>query len=327
MLAVIIVLSIVCVLLVCAFAGVLIKYSFHKEDKQQKEENKKYLKTIDNLRLENFKYQQENKKLQDNFDTLYNINNENKNARILAEQKLQETLKDYQSADKIDLAGKIEENQRLDQSVIDLNKQLEILRDSLSNEEIKLAITSEELQEKKDSIEAIKKELTNLQNQHSIALKQAAKTEDNNKIQFKIPDQYEELCKLLSKLGKDYPILAADLAKIEWSKVWMPQFQEQNKLHGLDKMCGIYKLTLIADEKVCYVGQARDIKDRWYTHCKKMLGVESKGNEKLYNHRPEEFKWEVLQTLESPSKKELDDAEHYWIEFFACTSVGLNRKS
>lgn len=52
---------------------------------------------------------------------------------------------------------------------------------------------------------------------------------------------------------------------------------------------GIYRLVLKNDENVCYVGQAINIKDRWYQHIKKMIGVDVKGNEKLYNYRPEDF--------------------------------------
>lgn len=33
---------------------------------------------------------------------------------------------------------------------------------------------------------------------------------------------------------------------------------------------------------VCYVGQAVSIKDRWYQHVKKMIGVMPTGNEKVY---------------------------------------------
>jgi hypothetical protein len=32
-----------------------------------------------------------------------------------------------------------------------------------------------------------------------------------------------------------------------------------------------------------------NIKERWYTHIKKMIGVESKGGERLYDYRPEDM--------------------------------------
>ena len=70
--------------------------------------------------------------------------------------------------------------------------------------------------------------------------------------------------------------------------VWLPMVQKLCSRENLDRS-GIYRLTLRADDKVCYIGQAKSIKDRWYTHIKKMLGVEAKGSERLYEYRPEEF--------------------------------------
>ena len=52
---------------------------------------------------------------------------------------------------------------------------------------------------------------------------------------------------------------------------------------------GIYKLTDRENPNVVYIGQAQSIKDRWYTHCKKMLGVEAKGTERLYEYGPDEL--------------------------------------
>ena len=70
--------------------------------------------------------------------------------------------------------------------------------------------------------------------------------------------------------------------------VWLPIVQKLCSRENLDRG-GIYRLTLKVDDKVCYIGQAKSIKDRWYTHIKKMLGVEAKGSERLYEYRPEEF--------------------------------------
>ena len=52
---------------------------------------------------------------------------------------------------------------------------------------------------------------------------------------------------------------------------------------------GIYRLVSRADSRVCYIGQAVNIKERWYQHVKKMIGVTGRGNEKLYEYRPNEL--------------------------------------
>lgn len=115
----------------------------------------------------------------------------------------------------------------------------------------------------------------------------------------------------------------------------MPQLQQLGKV--IDGQKGIYRLILKRPEvqpiravrdgqevelPVCYVGQAVNIKDRWYQHVKKMIGVMSKGNEKVYEWRPEDFKWCVI---ESGSNVDLDYSEKYWIGYY-CAKDGLNKK-
>jgi hypothetical protein len=48
-----------------------------------------------------------------------------------------------------------------------------------------------------------------------------------------------------------------------------------------------------------------------------MLGVDNKGNEKLYKYSdPGLFVWEVVEEVGDRSK--LDERERYWIEFYGC---------
>ena len=98
--------------------------------------------------------------------------------------------------------------------------------------------------------------------------------------------------------------------------------QELCGREGLDGRGGIYKLTSKVDERVCYIGQATNIKDRWYTHIKKMVGVEAKGLERLYTYRPDELYWEVVEFKDG----DLDSDEHYWIEYYKSKEIGLNKK-
>ena len=127
---------------------------------------------------------------------------------------------------------------------------------------------------------------------------------------------------LISEYGAAVPELRTGLAKIAWSSVWLPMVQELCGREGLDGRGGIYKLTSKADERVCYIGQATNIKDRWYTHIKKMVGVEAKGLERLYTYRPDELYWEVVEFKDG----DLDSDEHYWIEYYKSKEIGLNKK-
>lgn len=140
--------------------------------------------------------------------------------------------------------------------------------------------------------------------------------------EFSINPKEVELISILEKIKLDYPELKVDFATIEWRKIWLPKVQDLGNRIGLNSR-GIYRLILKSDKNVCYVGQAVNIQDRWYQHIKKMIGVEAKGNEKLYNYRPEDFYWSVLEM----NPKDINAAEHYWIEFYGCKEVGLNKKA
>ena len=131
----------------------------------------------------------------------------------------------------------------------------------------------------------------------------------------------ELIHQLVDEYGTQFPVLRRELLKAEWSAVWLPQVQQLCSREGLDRS-GIYKITVKEFPTVVYIGQAQSIKDRWYTHIKKMLGVEAKGTERLYDYRPDEVTWEVVEFKEG----NLDSDEKYWIDYFKCREIGLNKK-
>ena len=148
-----------------------------------------------------------------------------------------------------------------------------------------------------------------------------------------LTEKQRKLVELLHQLIDLYPELTADFAAIEWKKIWMPQIQDLGS--SVDGVKGIYRLVLKGDkEKIIgynhdnqpimssYVGQAINIKDRWYQHVKKMIGVMPTGNEKLYGYRPEDFYWCIV---EKGNGVDLNESEKYWIDFYCCKE-GLNKK-
>ena len=131
----------------------------------------------------------------------------------------------------------------------------------------------------------------------------------------------ELIHQLVDEYGNQFPILRKELLKAEWSSVWLPQVQQLCSRECLDRG-GIYRLTLKSDPDCVYIGQAQSIKERWYTHFKKMLGVEAKGTERLYDYRPDDFEWSVVEFKEG----NLDSDEKYWIDYYKCREIGLNKK-
>lgn len=131
----------------------------------------------------------------------------------------------------------------------------------------------------------------------------------------------ELIHQLVDEYGNQFPILRKELLKAEWSSVWLPQVQQLCSREGLDRG-GIYRLVLKSNPDCVYIGQAQSIKDRWYTHFKKMLGVEAKGTERLYDYKPDDFEWSVVEFKEG----NLDNDEKYWIDYYKCREIGLNKK-
>lgn len=139
----------------------------------------------------------------------------------------------------------------------------------------------------------------------------------------RLNEKEKHIIELIRQLEGEYPELKEELATIEWKKIWMPILQDEGSASL--NISGIYMLVMKDDNNCVYIGQATNIKDRWYTHIKKMLGVVGTGKEKLYRYKPEEFVWTVLEKVES--KEYLDDAEKYWIGYFAAKDRGLNKKA
>ena len=131
----------------------------------------------------------------------------------------------------------------------------------------------------------------------------------------------ELIHQLVDEYGNQFPILRKELLKAEWSSIWLPQVQQLCSREGLDRG-GIYRLVLKSNPDCVYIGQAQSIKDRWYTHFKKMLGVEAKGTERLYDYKPDDFEWSVVEFKEG----NLDSDEKYWIDYYKCREIGLNKK-
>ena len=148
---------------------------------------------------------------------------------------------------------------------------------------------------------------------------------------FRLTGSQEKLLGLLDEVVGLYPELREALMTVAWKKVWLPEIQRITRSLGVDgAVSGIYRLSWVKDEKVCYIGQAVKISERWYTHIKKMIGVEAKGNERLYAmvSRPDEVSWEVVEIWDGQGDKGkwLDEREKWWIETTGAKEIGWNRK-
>lgn len=168
----------------------------------------------------------------------------------------------------------------------------------------------------------------------------------NQKVLSISPNE-RRIIELINEIVDLYPILKEDLLGIAWKKVWLPKMQDMVSSLGLmsESVAGIYRLSVVDNENINYVGQATDIKNRWYEHAKKMVGTDKKGTEKLYNYEvktnggdevvhlalPSDFKWEVIEKWDNKNgdggrSEWLNSREHYWIDYYCCVELGLNKK-
>ena len=89
---------------------------------------------------------------------------------------------------------------------------------------------------------------------------------------------------------------------------------------------GIYKITNM-ENGMSYVGQAKNISQRWSQHIKRGLGAEAPTKNKLYpalrTFGVENFTWEII---EECSPDQLNEREDYWQEFFHCKDFGYSIK-
>lgn len=141
------------------------------------------------------------------------------------------------------------------------------------------------------------------------------------------PQEDLEMCQLIEQISSEYPIIREDLLSIAWKRVWLPAMQDIGK--EVSGKGGIYRLVMVDIEgnpmvnewgvEICYVGQAVDFKERWYQHAKKMVGMVSKGREKLYKSitSPNEVRWEIVEELDRSAGADVfNERERFWIDFY-----------
>lgn len=93
---------------------------------------------------------------------------------------------------------------------------------------------------------------------------------------------------------------------------------------GPNEKCGIYKITNKING-LCYIGQAKKIRERWREHMKCGLGIDTPVNNKLYEAMKKEgidnFTFELLEEC-APS--DLNEKEAFYINLYSSKDYGYN---
>ena len=118
---------------------------------------------------------------------------------------------------------------------------------------------------------------------------------------------------------------ARPLRMLIWSTFYRDKLNDLAARVGAVGATGIYKLTHI-DSGISYIGQAKDIKERWVTHVKCSLGIDTPVTSQLYAFTREKgidnFTFEIL---EKCNINELNEKERFYIDLYQTYDFGLNK--
>lgn len=224
-------------------------------------------------------------------------------------------------------------NEKMNNSAEEMARKYQAEEEKLKQEYLELAETqTKEYQAKITNIqqEAILAEsrLTELQSKLQSALEAAKRQEELelNIDKYKILLSTEEKNEILAFNSIAHLILnKRNLYMFLWTNYYSKRVNELAiRVLGDKPITGIYKITNIETQQV-YIGQSKNIRERWREHCKAGLQIDTPGNNKLYSNMIQyglnNFTFELM---EQCSINDLNERENYWIEFYKSCDYGLN---
>lgn len=112
---------------------------------------------------------------------------------------------------------------------------------------------------------------------------------------------------------------------IIWTAYYSKKANElASRVLGTEDKCGIYKITH-KENGLCYIGQAKNIRERWRDHMKCGLGIDTPANNKLYIAMKKDgidnFTFELLE--ECPPEN-LNEKEAFYINLYNSYHFGYN---
>lgn len=176
------------------------------------------------------------------------------------------------------------------------------------------------------------KQIENYQNTLAAAIEdQARERQKKEKLNFyKLPLTNEELAdvRMLQNLKPSFhqPIV---LSKLIWTQFFQKKMTDlcNRVLNGRKNVCGIYKITDLITKQY-YIGQSKAIDDRWKTHCKYGLGIDTPTTNILYKAMQKDGVWNfTFQLLEECKLEELNEKQAFWIETYKSNIYGLNTQA
>lgn len=307
---------------VCIFLGLSRKKINQEiEDKnnilnQQHSELEKIIfeqkKEINDLTKDSIQFKEEVKHLQNTKTNLIQDINNSQEVSRTAFESYQNILEDSYNNIEEEYDKLVE---KLKESYINLQKDLDFQ-------------TEQQKKEAKDEILKIQKELNKIKSTWAAA-QEAQRREELLKLEkdsYRIVLSSNEIA-TIEMLNEIKPRLPEP--RILCMLIWQSFYQKKlislcKKILGTEPVCGIYKITNIKNN-MCYIGQAKNIDDRWKEHVKCGLGIDTPVGNKLYQAMkeigPENFTFEVLETC---PVEQLNEKEKFYIDLYQAKDFGYN---
>lgn len=180
-----------------------------------------------------------------------------------------------------------------------------------------------------ETIAQLQGELSSIQSKHNAAIEEARRKEEmETQLDFyrvQIPEEdRNEINALLSI--KHLLSNKRNLYMLIWTSYYSKRVNELAvRVLGSKTVSGIYRITNIETQQM-YIGQARDVRERWREHLKSALGIDTPSSTKLYpnmmKYGVENFTFELLEMCADTTQ--LNEKERYWIDFYDTYNNGLN---
>jgi len=194
--------------------------------------------------------------------------------------------------------------------------------DQFREENSKKLIAAQELTTKLDTLRSEANAAVEVAKRHA---------EEENFIEFHSLQMEENVLNDIRKLEEIVPNISQEagdaIAKVIWKVYYEKPYTDLvGRTIGSGRHTGIYRITNI-NSKMCYVGQAVDIADRWRQHIKRAIGAEPRTQNKLYpamyKEGLENFTFEIIEECD---QSQLNRQEDYWQEFYKAKEYGYSIK-
>lgn len=223
-------------------------------------------------------------------------------------------------------------NKSFETQRFDLDRKFQIYKDSISNQKIELEqsigdIVECHLEQEKTLRQVISSHEKKIQ---AYIEEEKRKEEKANNINFyRLVLSDNEMTDIKKLINISETLTNPDILR---KLIYKTYFEKKmNDLLGRvvgsnSEVSAIYKITHIESNKA-YIGQTTNVKDRWRTHLKRGLNIDTPSTNKFYQSmielKPWNFTWEIIETC---PKDQLNEKEKYWIDFFQTNSWGWNSK-